>query len=455
MIRLAGLAAALRGRRGTVAVMTALMTPALLGAAGLAIDLGVWYRQAGRLQIAADAGAMGAARLLSAQTAGNSAYQAAALIEVNGVSGGTWLGTLQTPVAVSVATDFSTVTVTVTSTPTAYFTRAIGFSPGAMSATAKAGFPVTTPNACVLALSTSASPAIQVDNNGTIISTGCPIFSNSTSTSKSIYLNSGKLEGSSIGAAGLVLQSNSGGNTMDTLATVNGSTVATPTTGNSYATSQTDPFSGLTLPSPGSSCNAQNNYTSYGTYTFNPTTFCGNVTIGGNGSTDTFNAGTYYIVNGNLTFTNAAVNSSSGVTFVLTGTNPGTFSWTNNSNGTITAATSGSLSGVLLWQTPPCSSSACSSFSSCATSCSSATSCTATNYFGGPQGGGGALQATGAIYTPCSGLDFTNNTALKTATGGSLSVVAQTLYAAGSASSLSTAASSSASSSASQITLLQ
>jgi len=65
------------------------------------------------------------------------------------------------------------------------------------------------------------------------------------------------------------------------------------------------------------------------------------------------------------------------------------------------------------------------------------------------------LQATGAIYTPCSGLDFTNNTALKPTSGGSLSVVAQTLYAAGSASSLSTAVASGSSSSTTTITLLQ
>jgi Flp pilus assembly protein TadG len=102
MMRLARYAIWFGQRRGTVAVLTALAMPALMGSAGLAIDVGIWYREGVRLQLAADAGAMGAARLLSSSTT-TSAYQAAALIEVNGVTGGASIGTLQTPVSVSAA----------------------------------------------------------------------------------------------------------------------------------------------------------------------------------------------------------------------------------------------------------------------------------------------------------------------------------------------------------------
>jgi Flp pilus assembly protein TadG len=414
----------LRQRRGTVAVMTALALPALLGAAGMAIDMGVWYREAERLQIAADAGALGAARLLSAQTSTNSTYQAAALLEVNAVTGGgLTIGTLTTPVIVSVAADYSKVTVTLTTTPVSYFAGAVGVTPSTMTASATAGATSTAPTTCVLALSTTASPAIQVDNQGSIVATGCPIFSDSTNA-KSIYLNSGTIKGTAIGAAGGVVTSNSGSNTLS------------PSPGTSYAASQSDPFASLAVPSYGS-CNYNNlSDTSYQStpYQLSPGVYCGNTTIGGNGSTDVFAPGTYYIVNGNLTFNNAAVTTATGVSFVLTGSSPGSFQWTNYSNTTtMTASTSGTLAGILIWQT-----------------CNSSSSDPANNF-----NGGGTLQVTGSIYTPCGALDLNNNAQLQTNGSSNFGVVAQSIYATGSAGLATNTTSSGSSSSTVTITLLQ
>jgi Flp pilus assembly protein TadG len=426
MIRRARHAAGFSGRRGTVAVMTALMLPALLGAAGLAIDLGAWYRESVRLQLAADAGAEGAARLLSAQTATTSQFQAAALLEANGVTGGTMIGTLHTPVTVSVKSDWSQVTVTLTTTANIYFANAVGLAAPSITASATAGVTVTPPAACVLALSGTASPAIQVDNAGSIVATGCPIFSDSTAA-KSIYLNSGTLKGTSVGSAGGVITSNSGSNTLS------------PSPGVSYAASESDPFSAMTVPSYGS-CNYSNNpsFTAWQAtpyqFTQSANVFCGNTTIGGNGTSDTFAPGTYYVVNGNLTFNNADVTSATGVTFVLTGTSPGAFSWTNYSNTTtMTAPTTGTLAGILVWQT-----------------CNSSGSDPASTF-----AGGSTLQATGTIYTPCGALDLSNNIKLTANSGGSFGVVAQTIYATGSASLSTTASGSGSSSSTVQIVLLQ
>jgi Flp pilus assembly protein TadG len=427
---------ALGRRRGTVAVMTALMLPALLGAAAMAVDLGIWFRETERLQLAADAGAEGAARLLPLSTTGTSAYQAAALIEVNGVTGGTTIGTLQTPVTVSVGTNWSSVTVTLHSKASSYLAGALGFSGPSLSATATATAVTTTPATCVLALSGSAAPAIQVDNMGSIVASGCPIFSDSTA-STSIYLNSGTIKGTAIGSAGVFGTSNSGSNTVS------------PTSPSNYQTSQSDPDSGLSLPSFSTTCNGTNSFA--GNHTFSPTTFCGNVSIIGNGGTATFNSGTYYIVNGSITFSNATVAPATGVTFVLTGTSPGTFTWTNNSNGTIAAPGTGALAGILIWQTKPCTTSACTAFSSCASSCSAAASCSNVNAFAG----GSTLQASGAIYTPCSGLDLSNGSTLKTATGGGLAIVSQTIYATGSGSSLATSPASSGSTPSVQYVLTQ
>jgi hypothetical protein len=415
--------------------MTALMMPSVLGGAAMAIDVGVWYRETERLQLAADAGAMGAARLLAADTAGTSAYQAAALIEVNGVAGA-HIGTLQTPVTVSVTSTSSQVTVTLYSTADSYLARVLGFSGPAISATATAGVTTASPAACVLALGKgNPTNAIQIDNQGSIVATGCPIFSDSAAglgmaSGQSIYLNSGTLEGSSIGAAGLIAKSNSGSNVMKS-----GSPL-TNTAGSSYQTSEADPFSSITLPSAGSTCNSTTNYTAYpqgGSYTLNPTTWCGNVTIGGNGTTDTLNPGTYFVVNGSLTFNNASITLASGVTFVLTGSSPGSFNWTNYSNTTtMTAPSSGTLSGILVYQ-----------------GCTSSGTAPANTF-----NGGGTLQVSGDIYAPCGALNLNNNAQLKATSANNFGVIANTIYATGSAG-LSTNTSGSTASSSGTISLLQ
>jgi Flp pilus assembly protein TadG len=419
MMRLARYAIWFGQRRGTVAVLTALAMPALMGSAGLAIDVGIWYREGVRLQLAADAGAMGAARLLSSSTT-TSAYQAAALIEVNGVTGGASIGT-----------------VTLTSTPDSYFTRAIGITASTITASATASGKTTSPAGCVLALSTTASQAIKVDNQGSIVANGCGIFSNS-SAAQSIYLNSGTISSSvSIGARGGVVKSNSGSNTLYTPpGTSPSSNVATP---------ETDPLSGTTTPNPGS-CDYNNlsdtNYQST-PYLLTPGVYCGNTTIGGNGSSDTFAPGIYYIVNGTLTFNNANVTSAPGVTFVLAGSSPGSLQWTNYANTTtMTASASGAYKGILVYQ-----------------ACNSSGSDPASSF-----NGGGTLQASGEIYTPCGAINLSNNAQLKpatTTTGGvtttdNFGVVAQTIYAAGSAGLTTYAGSSSSSSSSSvQVSLLQ
>ena len=402
--------------------MTALALPALMGAASLALDVGVWYREGARLQIAADAGAMGAARLLSAHTAGNSAYQAAALLEVNAVTGGLTVGTLTTPVTVSVAADWSTVTVTLTSMPDGIFAKATGLALTAITASATASATVPPPNACVLALgNNNGSNAILVNNMGSIVANGCPIFSNS-SAAQSIYLDSGTITGTSIGAAGGVVQSNSGSNTLSPA-------------GTSYATSEPDPFSALAVPSYGS-CNYNNlNDTNWQStpYQLTPGVYCGNTTIGGNGTTDVFAPGTYYIVNGNLVFNNALVTTASGVAFILTGSSPGSFQWTNYSGSfSMTAPTTGSLAGILVWQT-----------------CNTSKSDPANTF-----NGGSTLQITGSIYTPCGALDLNNNAQLKATTGTNFGVVAQSIYTTGSAG-LATNASSGGSSSGVTIALTQ
>jgi hypothetical protein len=114
-----------------------------------------------------------------------------------------------------------------------------------------------------------------------------------------------------------------------------------------------DPYASKTAPTPGT-CNATNTFTFYGTYSFSPATLCNGLTIGGNGSTASFAPGVYIVNNGNLTFTNANITQATGVTFVLTGTSPGSLYWQNNSSSAaLTAPSNGTRNPVgLLPQAP-------------------------------------------------------------------------------------------------------
>jgi hypothetical protein len=288
-----------------------------------------------------------------------------------------------------------------TSTATTAFTTPLGLTAPTISASATAG--LAPPSDCVLTLDTSATDAISVNNMGSIVATGCGVFANSSATN-AIYLNSGTISGSSVGAVGTVGESNSGSNTMS------------PAGGSSGQAAQSNPLASKTISTP-TTCNYTNgNFTAYQStaysFTQSANVFCGNTTIGGNSTTDTFAPGIYYVVNGNLTFNNADVTSASGVTFVLTGTSPGAFSWTNYS-GTyaMTAPTSGTTAGILVWQTCPSSGNAPAN----------------------TMAGGSTLQISGAFYAPCGALNMSNNAQITTASGGSVSVITDTLSVVGSA----------------------
>jgi hypothetical protein len=360
---------------------------------GLAVDVGYAYVEHQRLQSAADAAAIGAAFLLPGSPS-QATLQAAALQAATDASGSTMTGTITTPITVSSTS--SSVTVTLVSASQGFFTRAFS----TLSATATAGTKSST--ACILALASSVVDAIKVDNMGSITGSNCGIFSDSSS-STSIYLNSGTIKGTSVGAVGSVQHSNSGSNTLS----------PTPVSG---AAAEPDPYASRSIPTYGS-CNYTNgNFTAWqsGPYQFTQSknVFCGNTTIGGNGTTDTFAPGVYYVINGNLTFNNAQVTTASGVTFVLTGTSPGAFIWTNYS-GTynMSAPTSGATAGILVWQ-----------------NCGSGGISPADQF-----AGGSTLQISGAIYTPCGELQLSNNAQIVTAAGGAMSVVANTIDVTGSA----------------------
>ncbi|MDE2005486.1 MAG: hypothetical protein KGI51_02870 [Rhodospirillales bacterium] len=399
-------------RRAAIAITAALMLPAIIGGGALILDGGMWMIEQARLQTAADAAANGAGYLLgvaalksASQAQQQATFQAVALAEAQGAThGGALLGTMTTPVSVAVASDWSHVTVTLTASTKSVLAGFFGVASPILTATATVGSKPA--GACVIALNASADDAIDVNNMGVVRASGCGIEANS-SAPDAIYLNSGTIDGTQIEAVGGFEKSNSGSND-------------TPETPEDSVSPAADPFAALTPPGA-SGCDfpSGTGFTAWKStaYAFSPANntnvFCGNTTIGGNGSTDTFSPGIYYVIDGNLTFNNATITQASGVTFVLTGSNPGAVQWTNYSNTAtnISAPTSGPTAGLVFWQ-------------ECGTGGSSPTNTMA---------GGSSLVLNGSFYAPCGKLSMSNNAQLKAASGCGMSVVADTIEAVGSA----------------------
>lgn len=411
--------AALRpDRRAAVGLMVGVMAPGFFGMAAMVVDAGFWVIGQTRLQVAADAGAMAASYLLTNSTfqgynAATQASTAQAVALAEAQSAATKLvGTINTP-AVTIGSGYQSVTVKLTSQMPSYFFGVFGITAPLVSATAVATLKANGP--CILMLAPSGTD-IKVDNQGTVAAAGCPIGSNSTSAA-SVYVNSGTVSGTAIDipAPGTLSTSNSGSNSVSP-------STATNLTGS-------DPDAKLGRPAYPSNCNTTGgnfNSSDSSTKVFTPAaqggfsnpvyTFCGNTSFTGNGTTATFNAGTYYVVDGSLTFSNQNISTSGGTSFILTGSGPattGNFSWQNYSNTfAINPATSGvaATPKIALWL-----------------ACNTGGNQTATF------NGGSTLSITGTVYMPCAAVNLSNNAVVSNPLNSSLSFIAYSLYATGSA----------------------
>jgi Flp pilus assembly protein TadG len=395
--------------RGSVALMMAMLAVPMLGAVALGTDASIWLLEQHRLQISADAAAYAAAQQLSntaMQTGAPGSYVTLVTNEANAASGGgSLVGVMATPV-VSVAADYSTVTVTLSSVASTYFVQLVNKATVTLQATATAGLLPGSP--CVLALNPTAPAALSVAGVGNITAVGCSAFSNSVSSS-SLSLNTGTIIAKTIGTSGGVALA--GANLL----------LPAPTTG---AAAQADPDAGnWTLPSAGT-CNYTNlSDTAFKLlpYALVPGTYCGTTMIGGNASSATFAPGTY-IFTGNVVFSNAIV-SGAGVTFIMMGatasTPAGSFQWINNSTGTLSAPPPSPptpMSGLLFWQACPSSATSGSNVNGAVT-------------FTGLL----PLTASGAIYAPCGAIQLSNAAQISAPLLSSLSVVASTISVIGAA----------------------
>jgi len=211
-----------------------------------------------------------------------------------------------------------------------------------VSARAVAGFTSTTQPAVSICLEGTSGDVLNVSNGASITALNSSIVDDSTSSNSATVVGSGSI---SAGSLQLVSTSWTSSSNVNNGGTLNSTTTSTGATA-CHTTMPTAPTVSGCVSDPLSSYgNGGSSYTvSAGCYT--------SLTIGANGDTVTLSPGIYVINGGELHFEYGANSKSnlggSGVFFYLT--NGASFVIDNGANVNLSAMTSGTYSGILVYQ---------------------------------------------------------------------------------------------------------
>jgi len=364
----------------------------LVGALGLAIDVGQMYAQRQMAQAAADAASQagfmsifdgtnatsghpfgtGATPIASSVCTTSDGRTPCVYARYNGFGGtATDTVTLSYPAGVAGATLSSATVpalqVSVQRTVQTGFLRFVGgASTASVTAQSFAGLVGGVSPDCVYVLDTSGSNAFTANNGANVAVSGCAIAVNSTSNTAAVL---------SATVAATALDLVGGCSCSQTYPTI--VNVAMPIT---------DPFLSLPAPTPGT-CLYTSMYSPSSNATLSPGTYCGGITVSNGVAGVTFGSGTYIIKGGGITFGGGITTSGSNVMFYLTGTNAtyGSVTIANGVNVTFSAPTSGPYLGVLFFQDRSIVSGSNATFE-----------------------GGATMQLTGSLYFPTTDVAFGN-----------------------------------------------
>jgi hypothetical protein len=320
-----------RDERGNAAIVFALVTPVLVGGAGLAVETSFDYVSQSRLQSAADAAAYAAA-IQNMGGGTNASISAAATQQAtsNGWSAGangTGITVNHPPVSGPNAGQSNAVEVLLSQTAPRFFTAIFNNAP-VLIRTRAVAISQTAANACILALDKTAAQAIQVQGNTHVTLNGCDVMSDSVANNAINVWGSATLSAECAVSVGGV--TNNGGMT---LTGCPAAITNAPRVG--------DPFAGLATPTPGP---AQTVPSGNGAKTLNPGSYSGGMDLKG---TVTMNPGTYYVSGGDFKINSNAVVNGSGVMIYLASGSHVSIQGTATVN--LQAATSGAYSGVLFF----------------------------------------------------------------------------------------------------------
>lgn len=364
-------------RTGSVATVLALSLTAIIGFAGLGTEAASWYLTKRTMQGAADAAASTAAASLAAGTKSASALASyatgiAAQYSFTNGSNGTTVTVNYPPGSGSQKGNTGAVEVVISRQMTALLSSLFLSSGPTISArsVALANYGVTG-DACVVALDTGSETSTTTSGSTNLQFPSCSLYINSP------YTNALNMNG------GAVIHPNiayiAGGYSGSGLTTENGVYLGVDPL--------IDPYRNVTVPSF-SGCDSNNYNLNAGkseTKTVGASgvyVFCNGVTLNGNASL-TLGAGTFIIDRGQLTMQGGAtLTATSGTTIILTTTVSSKACATTKINGgavvALKAPSSGSLSGVAIYQDRRCSDHTLSN----------------------DLNGGGTQNITGAIYFP-------------------------------------------------------
>jgi hypothetical protein len=310
--------------------MFALAMPLVVGAGALGVETNFQYIQQTHLQVAADAAAyVGALDNRASASSSVMTADASAIATSNGWSSAN--GTIQVnspptsgPNQVSAATE-----VVLSQNVPRFFTAYFNKGPMVIHARAVAIY-TTAADACILALSKSASQAVNIHGNTTVNLVGCDVMSNSIASDALNVWGSATLSTDCAVSAGGY--ANSGGLTLTGCPSVI-----------TQAPRAHDPFSGLATPPTGVSRNLPN-LNPQSTTTLLPGYYSGGMNLQGN---VTLSPGVYYVSGNDFNIGSNAIVTGSDVTIYLAAGSQ--VSMQGNSHVSLAAPTSGTYSGILFF----------------------------------------------------------------------------------------------------------
>jgi Flp pilus assembly protein TadG len=364
----------LRDQSGSYVILSALLMPVLVGTAGLGTEVGWWYYKHKNMQSAADSGAV------SAATAGSNLNAEANAITAsygyaNGVNKVT-VAVNQPPTTGDYSANPQAIEVIVSQPQRRLLTALFGSEPVLITARA-----VALPNAgtgCVLALNSTASPAVKVSGSNQLNLVNCNLYSNSSASPSLGVSGSAAVSANQVGVVG----------------DISGASNITVTNGlRTHIRPVADPYANVTPPAEPSCSSAKITVNANGkTNTLNPGCYSGSITVNA-GATLNLSPGIYYLDGANLNVAGNATITGTGVTLVFTGSgsNWGTATIGSNATVNLTAPTSGKTQGIVMYgdQKMPTG--------------------TAFNLTGG-----GTQNFGGAIYLPKANLSFAGGNGTKT-----------------------------------------
>ncbi|MEZ5970463.1 MAG: pilus assembly protein TadG-related protein [Hyphomonadaceae bacterium] len=319
----------LRDRRGLTAVTFALSLPVIVGSAGLGVEVGYWFFEERRLQTAADLAANAGAVVLRSGGSRNAVISAA---NEEAVENGYVPGTIaiNTPPTSGANQNNHAVEVLLHRDLPRYFTALFTDAPVSVSVRAVAAYE-NEQQACILALDTWANDAVIFIGNPTASFDGCVVMSNSLADDSITIAGSADVTAPCIVSAG-------------------GTAVSADLTLTSCAAPMEempqaqDPYANLAEPSQSGPCASVPGGNPNVPKTLNPGIYCGGLDLSGD---FTLNSGVYVVDGGDFRINAGANVTGHGVMFFLT--NGATVHFNGNAEISLTAMTTGTYAGVLMY----------------------------------------------------------------------------------------------------------